>query len=599
MAQITLGNISTQNGRSVVSGSQSGLDTDAIIKSLTEAKRLPAVRLETLNKTLDSKKTALTDMKSLLTRFRTAVDTLRNPPGVNNASSNIFEYRKASLSSIAGADNYLGVTVQPGANIQSLTINEISSIARESKQQTGVIQAVDANSAVVKASGDATAGQFSAGTLQLRVLDGGSPANVTLAENDSLNTIASKFNAVKDRTGIQATVVKVAGGTPNSDYQIIFTGTKTGLTAGFDLASTGTVLSDPDGVMGEVTASPDFATTQTAQNAVFKLDGVTITRESNTVNDLIDGITFSLKQPIANTTPITLSVSADTDIVTNAINAFADVYNELRVFQAKQNERGDDGLPTETAVLANDPTLRSIVTSVTDEITAMVKGITGGNPAALTDIGVNFQDFEGDEANPSTRNIIVINAEKLASALASNFEGVRNVFEFSATTDNNNLGIYKRTNALATNDFTVNIDRTNNVYTATVGGSQVALDMTQNPDGTVTLNGKAGTVLDGLQMIYAGTGDATVHVSLTQGIGDRLYNTIDNALATGGAMENSIKSIDDQTTRNDTEITKIDDSIERYRDQLLDTYSRLEAALTKANQLMSLLDAQASARENA
>lgn len=596
MPQITLGNITQQNGRNVVSGSQSGLDTDAIIKALTEAKRLPAVALETKNEKLDTTKTALTDLKNLLTRFRTSVDTLRNPPGVQNASANIFEYRTATVSSVLGASNYLGVSVQPGVNVQNFTINKIDYLARETKQESGTLALPSLTDPAVKATGTAAAGELQAGTFSLRVTDGGADASITLEENDSLQTVVSKINAVKERTGIQATVVKVSSGTPNNNYKIVFTGTKTGAANGFDMADSGTITADADNAWGQL----GFATpSQTARDAEFQLDGVTITRDSNTVTDLVDGVTFTLKQPYADTAPVTVSVQPDLEIVTNAINALADVYNELRVFAANQSAVGEDGLPLETSVLANNATLRGIVTSVTNEITSMVTGLAEGASRTLTEIGINFQDFEGDDENPSTRNIIVINAEKLQSALADNFDGVRDIFEFQMTTDNPNISIYARSSTVSVNEFSLAVDITNGTYTATYdGGSTAEFDASDVSAGVKLLTGRAGTPFAGLQFIYASTDDDTIEINLTQGIGDRVYNEIDRVLATDGTLASDLTQIDDQTKRNETEITKIDAYIVTYRDQLLDTYSRLEGALTKANQLLSLLDAQASAREN-
>lgn len=593
MPQITLGNITQQNGRNVISGSQSGLDTDSIIKALTEAKRLPAVTLETKNEKLATQKSALTDLQNLLTRFRTAVDTLRNPPGVQNASANIFEYRTANISSVLGASNYLGVTVQPGVAVQNFTVNSITALAKETKQESGTFLLPDLNTAAVKASGTAAAGELQAGSFSLRALDGGADVNITLAEGDTLQNVITKINAVKGQTGMQATAVKVASGSPNNSYKLIFTGTQTGLNGAFDLADSGTVTADPDGVL----ANLSFNTTQAAQNAQFQLEGVTITRESNVVTDLVDGMTFTLKQPYSDTTPVNVSVEPDLEIATNAINQLADIYNELRVFAAKQNQVGDDGLPLEDAVLSNSSVLRSVLNSVTSVMSSIVDGLADG-ARGLTDIGIGFQDFAGDDETPMTRNIVVVDAEKLQSALTENYDGVRKIFEFQMSANSPDLAVYQRSQNIAVTSFTLTADVTNGTYTASYSGGTAEFDVSTISGDTKLLTGRAGTPFAGLQLIYASVDDQTIEVTLTQGIADKLYNGLNGILATGGALPNELTQIEDQTTRNEAEITKIDDYIVTYRDQLLDTYSRLEGALTKANQLLSLLDAQAAAREN-
>jgi len=606
VSQITLGNFYTSGGKTVVSGSQSGIDSESLIKALTEAKRQPAVRLESKNELIDAKKDAYTTLKSLLSRFQSAADVLRNPPGVNNAAQNIFQYRTTALTStgVIPAVNYLAMTVEPGAANQNFTISEIEQLALETKQSTASFMLADTTTtSVVNASGDTTAGKFSAGTFELRNVDPlGDPVEVTLAENDSLQSVVNKFNAVKESTGIQANILKVAGGTPTSEYKIVFTATKTGEVYGFDLEAVGTVLTDADGVLTQVTNQVGFGTTQFAQNAKLTVDDIEIERETNAIDDVIDGITFTLKQVMDDGTQLNASVTPDTAIVANAITQFVDVYNEFRLFAAKQQQVGDDGLPTEDAILANETLMRTMISQVASEVTRVVNGITDGNPERLADVGINFSDFAGDEENPSTRNIMVVDTDKLTSALNANFEGVRDVFEFTLTADDPALAIFSRTNALAVSEFTIFLDGTTykGRYTdANNTVQEVAFDSATLGDG-VSLTGRAGTVFEGLEMIYAASvvGFDEVNVNISQGFGDRLYNLLQSILnEDGGSLSNALADFDDQVARNEDEITDIDTQIETYREQLINQYAQLESALTKANQLLSLLDAQQSARE--
>lgn len=601
VSQITLGNLYNSGGKTVVGGSQSGLDTEGIIKALTEAKRLPAVRLEDKNKALDAKTTAYNTLKSLLSRFQSAVDTLRNPPGVGNASQNIFQYRTTSLTStgVNPAANYMSMSVVPGTQTQNFTINEIKQLAQEAKQDTNVFYLTDTAAAVVAANGDTTPGALSAGTFSLRNVTGGADVDITLNANDSLATVVNKFNAVKGSTGIQANILKVASGTPTNQYKIVFTSTQTGETYDFDFSTAGTVTSDPDGVLSQLT----FGTAQPAKNAILTIDNVEIERESNAIDDAIEGITFTLKQKMDDGTKINASVQPDTEIVSNAITQFADVYNEFRLFAAKQQQVGEDGLPTEDAVLSNETTLRTMISQVASEMTRVVNGITGGQPERFADVGLNFSNFAGDETNPATKNIMVVDTDKLASALSANFDGVRGLFEFTLTSDNPNLGVFKRTNSLSITNFTLTIDRTNGVYQATYddNGTPVTIDLDGSAisgSGGVALKGKTGTVLEGLELIYATSGDATMDVNISQGYGDRLYNMLNGFIdPTTGTLTRALQGIDEQVSRNEDEITDIDTRIETYRQQLLDQYSALESALTKANQLLALLDAQDSARQ--
>ncbi|MFO0110497.1 MAG: flagellar filament capping protein FliD, partial [Alphaproteobacteria bacterium] len=479
----------------------------------------------------------------------------------------------------------------------------VSQVARETKQSSNDFLVASATSgSVVTAAGSPEVGKFSAGSFSLRVTDGGPAAVVTLNEGDTLQTVANKFNELKSRTGIQATMLKVADGTPNSTFRLVFTATKTGLPTGFDLETAGTVTGDPDGVLSQMT----FTTNQTAQNAKFKLDGVDIERETNAVSDAVTGVTFNVKQITPPATTITLSITPDTEIVRNAITEFADAYNEFRTFNSRQTQLGDDGLPLETALLSNNSALRSIVSSIASEITRVVGGITGGNPARLADVGINFDDFAGNADTPLTRNIITLDADKLTSALQSNFDGVQRLFEYQLASDNAALSTFKRTNALGVSNFTLTIDRTAvpPVYSAAyeVGGvpQTVDLDATTTTGGGLLLKGKSGTVLAGLEMIFASTANtATINVTVTQGIGDRMFNSLENILNNAdGVLTNAETELVNQKDRNVKEIEDIDAEIETYRDDLIAEYSALESALARANSLLQLLDAQMNARNN-
>jgi flagellar hook-associated protein 2 len=602
VTSITLGNAYQSNGKTVIGGSQSQIDTKALIDSLAAAKRAPADKLETTNKAIDGKTAAYTTLQGILTRFQTAADALRNPPGVANASANIFQYRTASVTSTGSnpAANYLAVTVEPGAANQNFTITSIGQLAAATKQDTNdVFTLADTTSqSVVTASGVHTAGLFAAGTFTLRNVTGGAPVSITLAEGDSLQSVVNKFNAMKDSTGIQANILKVATGTGTSDYKIVYTATKTGETYGFDLGAAGTVLTDTDGALSGI----NFHTSQPAKNATMTIDGVPIERESNSIDDLIAGVTFNLKATMTDGTKLNASIQPDTDIVKNAITSFADVYNEFRLFAAKQSEVGDDGVYLDTAVLANETEMRNMISQVSSVMTSVINGITGGEPERLADVGINFSNFAGDETNPATKNIITVDTDKLDSALNSDFTGVQELFEFTLDSDNPALTVFKRTNQLAVSNFQLVLDRTNNsyqaVYTDGTGTHTIDVDATALGTG-LSISGKKGTVLDGLQLIFASPAtSATINVNISQGFGDQVYNLMDNVLnTTDGTLTRVMKSFADQKSRNTAEITKIDDRIVAYRDQLTNQYATLEAALTKANNLIALLDAQSAARQ--
>lgn len=483
---ITLGNFFTSNGKTVLGGvGGSGLDTEALIEGLTEARSLAKVELEDKVALNGEKSTALSQLKSLLGRLKDAANFIRNPPGVSNAADNVFKATSANLTSntAVAASNYLSVTTSAGATHQSYSITEITSVAKATQQATGNISIDDADSQAVFTS--AGANQFQAGTVTIN------DTEITLSDGDTLNGVAAKFNAVSSSTGINATVIQVSDGT----YQLFFSATQTGEDSAFDLNDiydeignpTGTII-DPDGVFSQFT----FADKQTASNAEFILNGTTIIRQSNVVNDVITGVTFNLQQATPEDTTLGINVVPDNELVKSGIINFANVYNELRIFAAEQSEIGADGLYKDTAVLSNNQTLRSILDSLGTQVSSIVSGITGGDPTRLADIGITLTDLPATADTPEAKNIITIDEGKLTNAIASNFDGVRRVFEFDLQSTNPNLRVFSRTNALDVSSFTLNLNPFATQTTETISIADADTDVVTAVEGDGLF--KAGTL---------------------------------------------------------------------------------------------------------
>ncbi len=172
---------------------------------------------------------------------------------------------------------------------------------------------------------------------------------ITIDDDDSLLEIANKINARAPETGVIASLVQ-----PNQgDYRLVLESTvegKTGAIQAYDynpLDAAGTTAYGSDQVLAglnllspaENAAAPVFALeTETAQDAVFTLNGLTMSRSSNTFTDVIAGLEITL----AGIGSSTLDITPDLDAAVEEINLFVQAVNEvnsyLRVLQ--KNEEG-------------------------------------------------------------------------------------------------------------------------------------------------------------------------------------------------------------------------------------------------------------------
>lgn len=595
VTSIQLGNFFSSGGRTVLGGvGGSGLDTETLVKSLADAKALPATKLQDTITKNGKISDALGQFQTLLSKLKDASHFLSNPPGVGNQAQNAFAYTTASVLTNTGAsaDNYMTITTAPGMTPGTYNISDISSVASAKQQGTEDLTIASADTAFVTAV--PTAGHFAAGTMTINGVD------ITLADNDTLNQVAAKFNAKKSSLGFTTSVIKVADNT----YQLTFTANSTGEDADFDLESP-TFVTAGAGVFNGV----DIQLRQQAHNAVFTVNSVQITRQTNTVDDVYPGITFNVVQETPLDLTLQAKINVDTTAVKNGIVNFINAYNDLKVFAAKQVETGDDGQYTADALLANNSTFRNTMSSITSSLSQVVAGITGSNPSRLSEVGVTFADLPKSTDNPEVKNILDMNEDTLNTLIASNFQGLRDVFEFNLQSDNANLRVFSRSNSLGVNNFTLNIGAATPpalpTVTATYGATTVNLTVTaikDNSTGNVigyNLKGPDGSALQGLQLIYASTDAATIDVTATQGLGDQIYNITNNALdTTNGSLKTELDSIKTADERLNDQITKINDQVEKYRQQLLDKFSALEQAISKVNTLLQSLQAQSDARKN-
>ncbi|MDE3015905.1 MAG: flagellar filament capping protein FliD [Pseudomonadota bacterium] len=709
VTQVSFGNFSSINGKNVLTGvGGSGINTQALIASLAQVRGAQATQDQTEITANNAQSSALNQFQQLLSNFQSAADALSNPPGVGNAANNAFQFTTGSVSS--NGSGYLTISTQPGAALQSYTINDITQLAAAATQSTGIFTLASADTAAVSANPIVgSTYQFAPGTFTLN------GQSITLNEGDSLNTVAADFNAVSTNTGVNATVIQIS----STQYELQFNATKTGAANGFDLSSPSSVT-DASGVLNNiglteqqstgtltiagtgstiVSASPiagtahqfapgtltfagsgatvtlaegdSLSTVATKFNAVtaqtgisahiiepssgnfklvftattgsgsfdmtssatvsdpsgaltgaalgatqagnaatagkdaqFRINGLSIDRASNNISDVISGVTINLQQVTAANADITVSVNPDTTTVQNAIVNFVNSYNAIKSFAAQQTQLNSDGTYASTAILAGNTTFRSIMADITQTVTAQVAGLSGLNSLASVGITLTTQPATtGTNATPQVDNILTVNDGELSSALATNFQGVSNLFGFNLTSNNANLGVFTATNLLGANSFTLNIDPGTSTFTADIGGGNplITLQATAISGGTgYLLTGPAGSALAGLQLIYASSSAATIAVTATQGIADQMYNTTNAATtANTGTLAVALTALQTSNTNLNSDIARVNAQVAQYQTQLLQQFAALEQVVSNVNNLLGALAANDQARYTA
>ena len=354
-------------------GMLSGLDVDGLVTSLMQIERQPLTNLQSKTASFNSKLSAFGTLKSAVSTFQTAVKALGGDA-------------LRALTTTSTKPDIVGIsaTTNGGAAAGSYSI-EVSKLATADK---------------LVSSGVATSTTFSgAGSMEIKIGDKTTTVSLT---DGNLNALSSAIN--KANAGVTATILN-----DGTQDRLVITGNQTGSDNAVSITGTGT-LAQFDTASG----TTSMTRSQTAQNAEMKIDGIAVSKASNTVTDAIKGVTLNLQQTNVGS-PVTVSLAKDTSTISKNISAFVDAYNTLATAVNKQTSYN---ATTKTgAVLNGDASARSILTSIRAELGKAVSD--AGGLKTLSDIGIAFQ---------RDGTLKLEKPAKLEAALASNFEGVSSLF---------------------------------------------------------------------------------------------------------------------------------------------------------------------------
>lgn len=155
-----------------------------------------------------------------------------------------------------------------------------------------------------------------------------------------------------------------------------------------------------------------------AQDASFSFNGLTVTRSTNTITDLVSGVTFYLQGP----GEATVSIGNDLEKPLEAITSFVAQYNSVMDFMATKGGKDAQDKPAE---LFGDPTLIRLQQTLKRLATDQVLGATPYS--SLSALGITTADPSAklgfDQAGKLT-----VDEAKLRETLAENLEAVRELF---------------------------------------------------------------------------------------------------------------------------------------------------------------------------
>ena len=179
------------------------------------------------------------------------------------------------------------------------------------------------------------------------------------------------------------------------------------------------------------------------QNASFRVNGVTLSRSSNTVTDAVEGVSLSLKK-VAVGTNVNIDISRDTSGIKEKVNTFVADFNEATSLINEQfvfDEASESSGP-----LSGDSTLLTLQSQLRQVVTSPVVGLPD-DENVLTLFGVSF-DRQGQ---------LQIDDAKLDASLSSNFNAFRKVMVASGETSDPNIEFVFQSDDTKAGTYDVNI----------------------------------------------------------------------------------------------------------------------------------------------
>ncbi|MCB0310666.1 MAG: flagellar filament capping protein FliD [Bdellovibrionales bacterium] len=348
------------------SGIASGIDSGALIQALLDKERTARVA------PLSDKITSLQDTSSVFGELKVLLNSLKEK------TSAFRLVNGGALEKLATSSDETIVS----ANASNAATNGSYqlSVTQIAKNATFSFKS---NSTYTSSSDKISATMLGSDDVSVLVGSGSDQESVEISVDSSttLSDFVTEFNAQSSKA--TASLINV-GTSANPDYRIVINSNNQGLQKGELQISVGAGLTTAG-------AFNDNSLSQ-AQNAELSLSGIgsgggdIIERDSNSISDLIPGVTLEL----ASVGSATISIADDASATSASLQSFVDAYNQVVKYIAENDiiERQEDGDQVENIFgpLAGTSLDENILSALRKSLIG--SGQTGSSVNILADLGI-------------------------------------------------------------------------------------------------------------------------------------------------------------------------------------------------------------------
>ncbi len=423
-------------------------------------------------------------------------------------------------------------------------------------------------------------------TLELTY--GGESISIDVSAGTTLEGLVNTVNASVDARGkIEADLMY-----DGSEYYFVLRGEDEGADNAITIADTGTLNDfDPTG----------FENTLVAQNSQIKVDGFPtgadewIERDTNSIDDVIDGVTFDL-QDVTDADGVTISVGYDVDAMAEKIGTFVAEVNQILLDIQTLTGRVESDDDDEDTYTIDSYALDIVYNDLKNALSSGALGFKkydsedgGDTYNALSQIGFSTDTEEGSD----TFGQLLLDEDELGEALENDPEAVGALFAISGVgeSDSDSLQVISVIDTVTPpGEHEVEYVVSGGVLvSATVNGEEANIDA----DNWTILgigSGSSGLYIS-VEDQTDGTHDGLVRVK--QGkigeLSDILTNVTDDDI---GTLPLLIESYESSITNLDNNIYNEEKRLDTLEQSLTRKYAALDGVLSLLENRSALLESQ-------
>ena len=456
---------------------------------------------------------------------------------------------------------------------------------------------------------------------------------ITIPSGATLSTVANSLDSL---SGVSANIINKGDGT----YSLLVR-SDTGLNSALKLSVTETSGDAGLSTFDNSTNNAQQATA--AADAILSVDGVNISRSTNSIDDLYDGFTLSL----ASTTTSSFRISSSLD-KSSSLTTLKEFVNSINITREKINELTTSGLNDEKAPLQNNVIVNTIKNKINKIITGPIIGFDTSDKY-LTELGVstnqdgtltlNERTFNSKfDENTSVFNAIfnsmfnssspylkvetsIGTASPTPGSYLFNSSTVDKSLASSATISSNQTIVVNDASNVEVGDFVIGSGLASGTTVSSIVGTTITLSssLTSNMDSGSAIQFKKGT-LDGLDLssvtdsdgksffVTSGTSEDTAGIKISElqtvtsatifygkSLVEGLDQFLESALKSTGLINSAKFEINSKLDQFNEDLLDVDDKISLLTDRYRSQFTAMEQVVTSfkstGNYMENLLDA--------